>query len=130
MRLPPWTRPAVTALRTHLLEHPRASHASLPGLELGECWHSSQRQRPPCAVGALDVRGLRGDHAYVAMLAACLAAQTALYVRLYRSDPGWVRPGRPWPGPPAGAACAYCGARPPLRSRHDHNTGARGCWRP
>ena len=74
-------------------------------------------------------RGLHGDHAYVAMLAACLAAQTALYVRLYRSDPGWVRPGRPWPGPPAGAACAYCGARPPLRSRHDHNTRARGCWR-
>ncbi|KAK9843488.1 hypothetical protein WJX81_005616 [Elliptochloris bilobata] len=74
--------------------------------------------------GALTLRqGLTGNHAYIAAVIACLAAQTALFVSLYRSDPGWVRPGYGWPGPPSGGACAFCGARPPLRHRHDHNTG-------
>ena len=76
--------------------------------------------------GALTLRqGLTRDHAYVAAVLACLAAQSALFVSLYRSDPGWVRPGHGWPGPASAGPCPFCGAQPPLRSRHDHNTGAR-----
>ncbi|BDA40380.1 probable palmitoyltransferase ZDHHC17 at N-terminal half [Coccomyxa sp. Obi] len=65
------------------------------------------------------------DCAYVALVIACLALHVVLYMRLYRSDPGWVGPGD---GQAAEEGtlrqnCPHCGAFPPERSKHDFKTG-------
>lgn len=70
------------------------------------------------------------DSAYVALVIVCLTLHVVLYMRLYRSDPGWVDPG----GDQAAEEgtlrqnCPYCGAFPPERSKHDFRTGVhRSC---
>ena len=68
---------------------------------------------------------LTWDGAYVALVIACLALHVVLYMRLYRSDPGWVDPGggQAAEGGRHRQMCPHCGAFPPERSKHDFRTG-------
>ncbi len=70
------------------------------------------------------------DGAYVALVIACLVLHVVLYMRLYRSDPGWVDPGDGQADEEGTQRqnCPHCGAFPPERSKHDFRTGVyRNC---